>query len=196
MSVNNKFGPSTRNLYLNKSRELCARRLLLDRAKRIHANWKLRCRTILRRQARFPRAHMHVPLILSRRARSERSNGDGRENGSRETQECTGTSVPINHLREKLAGHSTLAGKRGPLAMRAGERAGARRDIPCIIITARRLSGRDFLSVPDWNTGWRAGVTSGGFLRHVPPASRAARRAETHARKGETDLRVGINSRG
>jgi len=57
----------------------------------------------------------------------------------------------------------------------------ARRDIPCIIIAVSAFAGgekeeeenrdgsgkrRDFLSIPDWNTGWR--VTSEGFLRHVP----------------------------
>lgn len=59
----------------------------------------------------------------------------------------------------------------------------AHRDIPCIIIIVSALAGgeeeeeeeedgdgkrRDFLSIPDWNTGWR--VTSEGFLRHVPAA--------------------------
>lgn len=101
-----------------------------------------------------------------------------------------------------------LTGKRGPLAMRAarGARRAARahRDIPCIIITVSALAGgekedgggrrrRDFLSIPDWNTGWR--VTSEGFLRHVP----AAPVCPALARDGSALLAVErrrINSRG
>jgi len=51
---------------------------------------------------------------------------------------------------------------------------------------------RDFLSIPDWNTGWR--VTSEGFLRHVP----AAPVCPALARDGSTLLVEWrrINSRG